>query len=1073
MSEKHHDDGLGGIAAAARSLAERLELQDPSAHGGGDPDRVTRWKVTSARGDADLFAERLAAIGLDDPARLDAVFDDVDTIEVDGLPDWLLTLRGAASRCGDDPGWTSGESGHRDLSPELLPEFVEPLVRQALDELNELARVPAVVTQAAFADLIDGLRRHLAGLIQTCVDTEYRRFRGDFPGMATGEAGEGPAKAEPPDANPWETWTGQLRTSGLFDLWASYPVLARLVGTAIRLWVARTAELLIRLESDWSEIGREIARTELKSVTGIETGLSDPHAGHSSVAVLRVESTDGEADRILYKPKDIASEILWADVVTWMNLHGLDMGPPLRVLAGDGYGWVEFARTMPVETSAEAKRFYRRSGSLAAAIFALGGNDCHSENFVARGAQPVLIDTETIVQPIVGGENDAVGAVGASPTDSVLDQLVLPRWLPVGNRALDVSALGAASSGVGWNQIRLVWDQPGTADAHVVRRSEAVDLSASALVRTGHGVQQAADYAVEVQAGFRDAWGVIAKHGADLLAGPLARLDDLPVRTLVRMTRTYFRVIDTSMQPSLLRNGMDRSIHIEHLVRSVVDREDRAQSLALVSNERDQLENGDVPVFVVSGSDLVLSDGRGHTLLSFTESAAERARRRIRVLTDPSTSAMELRRQSDLISASLAVAPREIRKTILDSYADRADELKPARRGDVAAAANRLADQLLSQIDRGPGRVVGLSATDPQQWSIDSPDVGLYDGGAGIGLALLAAGRALKRGDLADAADLAMAPGVADAFRRPRRLWMGKGIGGQGGVGGLLYAWSVCQRLRNSPADESAAMEDLLRAADTAVLDDAECDLLAGSLGLLAGMIAAERSDVPAPEEIRDRTVRVVDESVSRYLAACANGSDIACNGFSHGDSGYAVVLLAAADHGWGQPDRLLEMARACMVNESERFSPQLRDWPDLRPGAGARPTGPGWCNGLPGIGLSRAIARNGFATVCPETVALDLARVDAGLGRDTVPRDTLCCGTAGRAEILRFMLRTGLSDRRSLYDAAVAGLASRTHRGEVRLGVPDGSPLQPLGLFQGISGVLLALAGWLDPELPDVLTWT
>ena len=156
----------------------------------------------------------------------------------------------------------------------------------------------------------------------------------------------------------------------------------------------------------------------------------------------------------------------------------------------------------------------------------------------------------------------------------------------------------------------------------------------------------------------------------------------------------------------------------------------------------------------------------------------------------------------------------------------------------------------------------------------------------------------------------------------------------------------------------------------------------------------------------------------------------------------------------------LRSLAEACLARESAAFDRSLGDWPDRR--RVGRVPGPGWCNGAAGIALSRALVND---------VGRDLERASARLGHDVLPRDTLCCGAAGRTEVLRFLRDQGLVAESS-YDHAVAGLVERAERRELRLGVPPDCRLQPLGLFQGISGVMLALAGSVHAATPHVLAF-
>lgn len=1090
-------DQLHDIASAARTLRDRL-------HCTGEPEQlvetldpaslVDRWCETSARGNATLFAERIAALRRTGTgstttgsercpgqgSQLESGTNPIHLALAERLPDWMAPLCEAAEPTDADGTATSaasmtvgtnrGEEGTD--STTVLATLIDPLVRCAKSRLLARWEPSPAVSPTVLLDLEASLRRYLASLLQTCADTEFAKY------LDTLDSAD--------RAAAWDTWIGRERETGLFGLWRTYPVLARLVGVAILNWVDRASDLLQRLVRDWNTIELVIAKARLSRATRVRTGLSDPHEGHATVAIVEFESNQGHTVRVVYKPRNQATELLWTAVVRWGNDHGLDLGPPLRIVLGDGYGWTEYAEHLPVADAPGVDRFYRRIGKVMALMHALGGTDLHWENVIARADQPVVIDAETVLQPAISGEDGAAGSPPGSGTDSVLDQSLLPRWLRIDQKAVDISALGAGSHRAR-HRSRLLWTDACTADARLVSRviSDSPDTGA-AVILNSHAVRPE-EHADQIQSGFREAWDLIAEHADSLLSGPLARIDRVEVRVLIRMTRAYARVLQTSMEPFLLRDGASRSIHLDHVARALLDRDDRSCSLTIADLEREQLENGDIPRFLASADATGLEDEIGRTALLFDESAAARTRRRIRTIADPSRGPVEFMRQSRYIAASLAVAPPRARldiqlpspgvQTVAPGFGRSGASTGPDTRL-LHSVSESLAHQLAELIDPISGRLLSLVIASPEQWAIDEPGNGLYDGSAGIGLALLAAARILKQPELTERAVAIMAPGISDGLNRPHRIWATNGIGGQEGVGGILLAWSYAAEM----AGDSRVRQRLLAALDSLVCagqtsdipPGVSHDLLDGSLGLLAGFMAARTVGVDIPRALRDSVVETVICSVASDLDAPGHALDRGLNGYCHGDSGTATILLGASQIGWIDAPAAGAMAEACVRRESKRFSESLGDWPDLRPGSDRSRPAAGWCNGMPGIALARYILRERFPDVAPRAVATDMKRIAANskqLLRGQKGIDHLCCGTASYAESLRAL---ALRDPRIFpaYSESVNRLAHRTESSTLRLGVPPTCPLPPVGLFRGISGVLVALLGAIDPAMPNILTW-
>lgn len=185
--------------------------------------------------------------------------------------------------------------------------------------------------------------------------------------------------------------------------------------------------------------------------------------------------------------------------------------------------------------------------------------------------------------------------------------------------------------------------------------------------------------------------------------------------------------------------------------------------------------------------------------------------------------------------------------------------------------------------------------------------------------------------------------------------------------------------------------------------------------------------------------------------------------GLSHGAAGIAHALLSLADAS-GEP-RFANAAREALRYEHSHFLPAHGTWEDLRPGGPAR--GPkvmhGWCNGAPGIGLTRLPWRHADAQAAADVeIAIATTRAHA-LGA----QDHLCCGTLGRIELL---LRAGHAlNRRALADDAVAVAGAVVARARLHRGYRLSSPALPRvtipGLFRGLAGVGLQLLRLTYPE--------
>lgn len=232
------------------------------------------------------------------------------------------------------------------------------------------------------------LRRHLQEILEWITrpsfDLEWRSFT-----LALEALG---LKPDDPSAMK-EKFLGAEPGQRLFGLFKKLPVLAALWSAAIDQWRKQVAEILTRAVRD----ERAIARTFFENAAGgrisdVRLGLSDRHGGGRSVALVAFEQ-----GRVIYKPRNGGSEAEWAALLRWMNGHGFQ--PRLkeaRMLRRKNYHWMEVIEPDDCRDAAAVRRFYERLGGLIAAAYLLNAVDCHRDNLIAAGEQPVLVDIDAL-----------------------------------------------------------------------------------------------------------------------------------------------------------------------------------------------------------------------------------------------------------------------------------------------------------------------------------------------------------------------------------------------------------------------------------------------------------------------------------------------------------------------------------------------------------------------------------------------------------------------------------------------------------------------------------------------------
>ncbi len=836
---------------------------------------------------------------------------------------------------------------------------------------------------------------------------------------------------------------------------ARYPLLAREAVRHVAQWSATGLETLERFLADRDDVvSRLFEGSDPGVVTALEPGRGDRHDGGRTVTILTFSS----GRRLVYKPRSLAVDAWFQELVLWLNERGADPHLlPLRVLDRGTHGWMEFVASASCSNPEEVERFYERQGAWVALLYALEANDFHWENLIAAGEHPVLVDLETLLQPLppdIGPAEDPLSM-------TVLRTGLLPRGFRVeGSSVIDVSGMGATAGQK--TQGRFPMD-PGT---------DRMRLAPTVLETSGQdnrplldGVPAALmDYQGDVVHGFQAMYRLLANERGALLAaeGPLAACAGLDTRFLLRNTTVYSHLIHNSYHPDFLQSGLDRSRLFDRLW---IDAFHAPGLRRAIPDELAELGRGDVPRFGARAGSTSLRTGTGRILEGFfAESGLARTRRRIAALGED-----DLERQTAFVEASLNLArPAEARlawaQEPLREATGRAD---PDR---FLAGALRLGRRLAVLAIRDGEHVSWLR---PDSRGLTPSDVGLYDGLSGI--ALFLAHLAARTGD-GGAEELARSALATVRWHMGRNLQPLETIGAFAGLGGVLWTLTHLGLLWREPwlleEAERMAGENL----EPLVGDDRHFDLIGGAAGAIVTLLALHRHR-PTPGTLA-LAVRCGEHLLSHARKEekgmawppPPEGGDVPLTGLGHGAAGPAWALASLAK---ATGDTRFEAgARGALEYERSWYAPERHNWPDLREDRksedGTASFVHAWCHGAPGIGFGRLAMRHVLddPEIEREIRAALLSTRDQGFGGS----HCLCHGDLGNLDLLLTAARD-LEDP-ELGEAAgllAAGILDRLRTRGPRCGGRAGEEFP--GLMTGLAGIGYGLLRVADPDrVPSVL---
>lgn len=939
---------------AATTLRERALLVSAAGKLGPriDPDLAARhralWRTQAPFNARSYFSERLASDGLTEAGFLRAV-GQPDAAIRDGFgspPSWLISVAQAFSlQSSGEPSQHPDAGTGRKLAGLL--GVIAPLIEKGRERLNaglgalhsvhpEAPFDPAITSDMLCQDLHAELLRIITKTL--VLELHVARLEERLSGLTTEQR--------------FQSFLSYISEPGTaLEILQQYPVLTRQVVTCIDHWLAFSLEFVGHLCADWQPICAELAAgTHPGRLTGLSGGAGDSHREGRSVRI----ATFGSGFQLVYKPRAMSLDRHFQQLLEWLNRRGASPAfRLLKVLDCGNHGWSEFIAHRTCSSDDDVHRFYERLGGLLALLYALEATDFHGENLIAVAEHPMLVDLEALFHPRVDGRDISEADQLAANTlnYSVLRVGLLPHR---GSSAddtqwADFSGLGSLAGQLSPRAIPTL-ENPGTDEMKVVRKRLPMSGSSNQPTLDGEHVN-VLDFDESLTTGFTRIYHLLMTHREEL-RGPLASFANDEVRVLVRSTRNYAAILSESLHPDRLRDGLDRDRLFDRLWAGI---EHRPHLASLIPFERDDLQNGDIPMFTTRPCSRDLWSSHGERLPGFfDETGMNLVERRIRQL-----SGHDLAQQLWLIQASLATLTARGNEPRGRAY-DLIPTTETIESSRLLSMACSVGDRLVALALHGEHDVswVGLALNEKEEWCLTPLETDLYAGLPGVILFLAYLGSITGSQRYKRLAETAL---VTLRHQLERRRSYIASVGAFDGWGGILYLLTHLSSLW-SDADLTAEAEALIDALRPLIRQDARFDVVGGAAGCLVVLLGlhectASPSALAAAVECGEWLIAHAEPVGGAAGWVNPNFGPKPLTGFSHGASGIAWALMQLSAVTGGK--RFRAMALRALDYEHTLYSAEARNWPDLRvvanrQGESELPFPSAWCHGAPGIGLAR-----------------------------------------------------------------------------------------------------------------------
>ncbi len=1076
-------------------------------------DRLNRWCQTIAHeSKLSTLQKRLQWENLD----LDTVRPRLGTVQLAGeqaLPTWAETLRQIVETATEFNPDAEVLLPTEPEAPIVFEDILLPAIKVARQNLLtslgssqfSSAELPlSILEKEAYCSLERSLLQRLATISSKTLDFEFSKVR-PFGQNLLNLLG---LQEEPSNSKiQYNHFVEGLLQNGLFNFFYKYPVLGRLLATAVDFWVEATTEFIQRLARDWDAIeqtfglitnnksrdnnvetlpspGRGEFKAEpqpLGKVSQIKTSLSDPHNQGRTVILLTFES----GLKLVYKPKDLSLEVAWNHLLDWCNHQSklLDF-KVIEVLNQGDYGWVEYVEHQPCKDKAAVDRFYQRAGMLLCLIYVLRGTDCHHGNLIASGEHLVIIDTETLQHHQANPIENSPQALETESLrlfwESVLRTGMMPRWdFSIDKRiAYDISGLGSTHSQQAPRKVPQ-WQAINTDNMHL--RNQTVTWSIEKNVPLlGDTALSPNDYQEQLCAGFEQMYRFLMVHKKSLLAleSPLALFQHQQVRFVFRATGIYFTILQHAWSPDHLKNAVDYSIELDRLSHAYLVTQEKPNAWPILQAELRAMEQLDIPFFTASAnSDALALKGISIIPQYFKEASYQQVREQLQALDET-----DLVRQIAIIQGAFYA---RIAQTTTDKHQQQQEYSLPSlSSAQLIQEARKIATELEARaLEDADGSLnwIGMGfVPEAERFQLQLLGDSLYDGRCGVALFFAGLYQVTHEPQFSELALRVLKPlrqqlEILDleAQQRFARL---TGIGGATGLGSIIYALVKASQFLK----DGTLLTDAGRFASwitpELIAADRQLDIMGGAAGTILGLLSLY--EATAETTVLEKAITCGQHLINKQVSK--DGAPKAWNtvakgpltGFSHGAAGvaYALLRLYTATHN----QNYLEAALEGIEYERSVFSEKHGNWADFRSLEGRNPGfAVQWCHGAAGIGLGRL--------GCLGIVETPEIKREIEIALQTTQKhglqaiDHLCCGNLGRVEVLLVgAQRLNSPDLRqvALQQATnIVARANQTGAYQLFANLPN-SVFNP-GFFQGTAGIGYQLLRLAYPELlPSVLLW-
>jgi type 2 lantibiotic biosynthesis protein LanM len=410
----------------------------------------------------------------------------------------------------------------------------------------------------------------------------------------------------------------------ILSLAKDYPVLDKTLRTKVINFSNHIQNIISRFHKDSKSIEATFNLKGIK-IVDIDISLGDGHNGEGT-SLLRL--SDGT--KLIYKPRNIGITNSYNFFIDWVNDKLKTDLKTFKVLDSGNYGWIEFVNDEEVNDEEDVQEYYHKAGVLLAVTLLLGSKDCHHENVISSGKNPVIIDHETIIQPFFNNKSFRTWD----------DQYKIPPFSVLESVLIVNQDTGAPLDIVGYGvtgRIEVTELEKNIFNPNSINSKRTTRFNTRKIVDKNIPVFEGeyifvSDYKEYFIDGFSATYDLFVSSKEELASNdsPLQLFKNNEVRYVWRPTFVYFKILKYMRSASFMVSSEAYYSKLFDLLSKAFKGENVEKHKFILDYEMKQMLNGDIPIFSLNSLDNFLEGNK--SLKVFEKNCIENIFHRIDLL---------------------------------------------------------------------------------------------------------------------------------------------------------------------------------------------------------------------------------------------------------------------------------------------------------------------------------------------------------------------------------------------------------------------------------------------------------